>query len=194
MIHQGGPDLTGFCCTVDYNNPSLFSHDLLPALGGTRTRMRFSDHFPGQQKRWLLLAVALVVPGQLAFADSVSSPVFDAEAHAKVCHCGKHCRQAACCCGRHSAAEHEHSAAPPVETRHDDSTRSAPCLEQAPCSDSGLPPTAGPRLQEKAGTLAECASRNALEVSSFLPVRTSCARPQLRPSRIQRPPRTCLSV
>ena len=58
----------------------------------------------------------------------------------------------------------------------------------------GLPPTAEPRLHERAGTLGECDFRSALLLSGFLPVPTSCGRPRWRPSRIQRPPRTGLLV
>jgi hypothetical protein len=130
----------------------------------------------------------------VVFADSVSSPAFDAEAHAQVCKCGPRCRQASCCCGRPSVARREDRVAPAISTPHADSAGSAPCLEEAPCGDSGLPPTAGPRLQEKAATLTECVSRSALMMSGFLPVPTSCGRPRWRPSRIQRPPRPGLPV
>ncbi len=123
--------------------------------------MRFPDHDPGRQQRWLALAVTLVLQAHVAFADSVSSPGFDAEAHAKVCRCGSHCRQASCCCGRLSAAVHDDGAAQPTATPHADSSRSAPCLEQAPCGESGFPPTSGPRWDDKAGSLGQyaCAQR-----------------------------------
>ena len=177
------------CFTVDYNNASQPSQDSILVSGDTRTRMSFSHHDLGRRERWLALAVVLVFQGHVVFADSVSSPAFDAEAHARVCKCGPRCRQAACCCGRPSIAERVDRAAPPTATPHADSTRSAPCLEQAPCGDSGLPSTAGPRLQEKAGTLTECVSRCSLVMRGFLPVPTSCGRPRWRPSPIQRPPR-----
>ena len=175
--------------TVDYNDLLQSFQEAILAPGDTRHRMSFSLHHPGRQERWLLLALALVFQGNVVFADSVSSPAFDAEAHAQVCKCGPRCRQASCCCGRPSVAEREDRVAPPTSTPHADFAGSAPCLEEAPCGDSGLPPTAGPRLQEKAATLTECVSRSTLMMSDFLPVHTSCGRPRWRPSRIQRPPR-----
>jgi len=66
--------------------------------------MSFYHHYFGREERWLLLAVALVFQGHVVFADSVSSPAFDAEAHAQVCKCGPDCRHASCCCGRLAAA------------------------------------------------------------------------------------------
>jgi hypothetical protein len=153
---------SGFCLTVDYNDVLQSFQKAILAPGDTRHRMSFSLHHPGRQERWLLLALALVFQGNVVSADSVSSPAFDAEAHAQVCKCGPRCRQASCCCGRPSVAEREDRVAPPTSTPHADFVSSAPCLEEAPCGDSGLPPTAGPRLQEKAATLAECVSRGTL--------------------------------
>jgi hypothetical protein len=183
------PVSVGFCLTADYNDLLQSSQDAILAPGDLRHRMSISLYHPGRKQRWLLLVLALVFQGNVVSADSLSSPAFDAEAHAKVCKCGPLCRHASCCCGRPSVAERGDRGAPAISTPHADFASSAPCLEEAPCGDSGLPPTAGPRLQEKAATLVECVSRSALMMSNFLPVHTSCGRPRWRPSRIPRPPR-----
>ena len=53
-------------------------------------------------RKSLMLAVfiALLCPGERLLADSVSSALLDAEAHAKLCKCATRCHGDSCCCGR----------------------------------------------------------------------------------------------
>src|SRR5271157_3766646 len=93
------PVSVGFCLTADYNDLLQSSQDAILAPGDLRHRMSISLYHPGRKQRWLLLVLAIVFQGNVVSADSLSSPAFDAEAHAKVCKCGPLCRHASCCCG-----------------------------------------------------------------------------------------------
>ena len=179
-------DSIGFGFTVDYNNASGSSPDLLLAPSDTQRRMRFSDHYLGKRERWLLLAVVLVLQGNVVFGDSVSSPTFDAEAHAQVCHCGPKCRQASCCCGPRKTRARP--PAPPTALGPI-GVEPSPCMGSAPCEESGLPTT--PSSAAPIGKLAALAMSGHLlstDAVSFRLGSPPCLLPTRRASRLDRPP------
>jgi hypothetical protein len=144
---------------------------------------------PWRNQRWLLMALALAFQGHVVSASSVSSPPFDARAHAAICKCGPRCRQSSCCCGRPSPARHRDRLASPISTSPAGSTTASPCIEEAPCGEPGLPHSTAPRLHDRAGALVRSISLASLLISGFLALPTACGRPRWCPRRIQRPPR-----
>jgi hypothetical protein len=177
---------SGLCLTNHYNSVLKAFRDAVLTPAERQHRMSCSLHQSARRESWLLLAIVVVLQGNVVSADSISPPVFDAEAHAQVCKCGSRCRHASCCCGRPSRAAREDRAS---KSPHADSASFAPCLREAPCGNSGLPPTAGPCLQEMPAVEAESQARSTPLMSDFLFLHMSCGRPHWRPSRIQRPPR-----
>jgi hypothetical protein len=144
---------------------------------------------------WLALMLALAISHQseTAAVGSTSEPGFDAASHAQVCHCGTRCRLAACCCGR---ARKSQAPVPRATNQEAEAatTVTAPCLEEPPCGEPGLPNSA------PTGTMGRHAALSDLSTSFFkasrrlAPPQSFLAVPQSPIGRIDRPPRAdCLS-
>jgi hypothetical protein len=139
--------------------------------------------------RWLLVVVALVVgQGWQAQASTIPAVSYHAaepaKGHSHRCKCGMDCGSSCCCDPDKNASKP--AAEPEPETMP--KSGSAPCLNSAPCHDSGLPssPTAGPFGKVAAldlGGLLRVDSPERLVAADLV-----CILPARTPSRIDDPP------
>ena len=136
----------------------------------------------------LLAAVLLYVllPGGSVSASSVlRSHGFDSEAHSHHCKCGPKCRGSSCCCGPTETTARPSAPEPIPQGREADT---GPCLNSAPCGDSGLPssPSVGPL--GKVATLSMIGRVRPGTPGRLFPSSSRCIRPSRLASRIDEPP------
>ncbi len=138
----------------------------------------------------LAFVLALLLGGDAVSAAPLASPTFDAEAHARVCKCGPHCRAASCCCGRSSSSREETPASTPIPSDRESPEDSGPCLGESPCGDPGLPSSTPPGPTSRSATLPLSPPCRPLSLGDLLPTPASCHLLSGRPARIDRPPRS----
>ena len=108
------------------------------------------EHRPG-----LMLAavfVCVLLHSGSAFGSSVSrGHGFDVDEHSHHCKCGTKCRGSSCCCGPVGTTV-RNSASDSVSEGSD--ADAGPCLNSAPCGDSGLPSAPSFNQHAKIATLS----------------------------------------
>jgi hypothetical protein len=144
----------------------------------------------GRQPFWLALMLALALSHQreTAAVGSTSEPEFDAASHAQVCHCGTRCRLAACCCGhaRKSQAAVPRATNEEVEAA---TTATAPCLDESPCGEPGLPNSAPTGTMGRHAAITDFSICFREAFRRLAPPQTCFVVPPFPIGRIDRPPR-----
>ena len=150
----------------------------------------FRQAFGSNQKvRWLLPAVLLFVAlgsrAEASMSSTFASAVLASDDHAHYCKCDTACRGASCCCGPRSARP---LPTPPVPTTDRDELTANPCLNSAPCGDSGLPNAAPVSFLSKAATLADLGRFMPVVMGRLFAITTRFTLPARRASRLDEPP------
>ncbi len=120
-----------------------------------------------------------------ANASSISGAArSDASQLSQHCKC-RRCRPATCCCG---PAETAARASAPKPTTPGKLANRGPCLNSAPCGDSGLPvsPTFGPLFKVATHSMARCI--RPVNREPLFPRSSRCNFPPRRAFRIDKPP------
>ncbi len=139
-----------------------------------------------------LLPAAMLLLGLFGWCGeahaSSSSWGVEAETHSHLCKCRSKCRGDSCCC------DHGQAPALPVPRPSDAPSSggleldASPCLNAAPCGESGLP-TGSPRSHVgKAAALAMDGPPVPEDLRGLLPAPSSCVLPGRRASRLDDPP------
>lgn len=135
----------------------------------------------------LLAAVLLYVllPGGTVSASSMSrGGGFDFEAHSHYCKCAS-CRGSSCCCGPTEAMARPFAPEPiPPGSEAD----TGPCLNSAPCGDSGLPSSPSAGRLTKVAALPMSAHPLAGTPGRLFLSSSRCILPARRASRLDEPP------
>ncbi len=116
------------------------------------------------QRRTLSVAAALLLTLPATYERVSAASVSSDQAMApdeSTCKCGMKCARDSCCCGDHKLATRP-------EVRPVGGTVASPCLDSAPCRDSGLPGSPAGRGVAKATALAQLAQLQFDTVGQFL--------------------------
>ncbi len=143
------------------------------------------EHRPG-----LMLAavfVCVLLHSGSAFGSSVSrGHGFDVDEHSQHCKCRTKCRGSSCCCGPVGTTV-RNSASDSVSEGSD--ADAGPCLNSAPCGDSGLPSAPSFNQHAKIATLSMTRREHPETCERFIAISSSCTLPARRACRIDKPPR-----